>query len=230
MEALQQAIEAIRRSEGELRGLLVSAADQGDYDSVRLLADWAKQLRELIHGSAGNEAPKASVEAAGAGQMDLNLRSGNYQIVPPKPSVRIKRVPNKRSQRESTRQKARRRAAGAGEYPKFFRDREELVKVGWSKRERAIYQHKAPKRVLFLLVEALKRIGQNGDRFSMEQVLPLHDPLNDSDVPSYQAYLSLAWLRVEEIIVQHGRQGYALPKDTDIAAMAEARWRQLAGQ
>ncbi len=74
------------------------------------------------------------------------------------------------------------------------------------------------------------RIGLNGDRFSMEQVLPLHDSLNDSEVPSYQVYLSLAWLRKEGILVQHERQGYSLPNETDIAAVVEERWQQLASR
>jgi hypothetical protein len=117
--------------------------------------------------------------------------------------------------------------AAKGEYPKFLRDGEELLKIGWSKREKKVYRHKAPKRVVLLVSEALQQEGLHQKRFVMDQILPIHDPESDSDVPGYQAYLSLAWLRKEKLIIQHGRQGYSLQRDTNLTDAVEERWKLL---
>jgi hypothetical protein len=61
----------------------------------------------------------------------------------------------------------------------------------------------------------------------METLLPLYDPEAQDDVPTYQAYLALAWLRKESLIIQHGRQGYSLPRNADLAAASEKRWQAL---
>ncbi len=232
METGLRAIEIIRCAEKELRSLLVDAVDRGDYDGVRSLADWAKQLGAMIQNCSGNGAqslPEAVVEP---GPTDRDRPPSYHSMVSQKPAIRQDHapIPRRKGKRKTNSRKARGRKSTVGEFPKFYRAREDLLKEGWSKREKAVYQHKAPKRILLLLVEAVNRIGLNGDRFSMEQVLPLHDPMNDSEVPTYQAYLSLAWLRKEKIIVQHGRQGYSLPKETDIAAVVEERWQQLASR
>jgi hypothetical protein len=113
------------------------------------------------------------------------------------------------------------------EYPKFLRDGEELLKIGWSKREKKAYRHKAPKRIVLLVSQALQHAGQRAQRVVMEQVLPIRDPQTETDVPTYQAYLSLAWLRKEKLIVQHGRQGYTLASETPLEATLEARWANL---
>ena len=62
----------------------------------------------------------------------------------------------------------------------------------------------------------------------MDDVLPLKDPVSGTEVPAYQSYLCLAWLRSVGIVTQHGRQGYSLAKKDDVAARTEECWRQLA--
>ena len=46
-------------------------------------------------------------------------------------------------------------------------------------------------------------------------------------MPSYQAYLALAWFRVEALVTQHGRQGYSLPEGINLTNEAERRWDKL---
>jgi hypothetical protein len=48
-----------------------------------------------------------------------------------------------------------------------------------------------------------------------------------AEVPSYQAYLVLAWLRKENMITQHGRQGYSLPSAVNLAASVKEQWERL---
>ena len=48
-----------------------------------------------------------------------------------------------------------------------------------------------------------------------------------SDIPDYQTYLTLAWLRSIDLITQHGRQGYSLPGDSKLERESERLWGQL---
>ena len=68
------------------------------------------------------------------------------------------------------------------------------------------------------------QVDQARETFTMEDVLPLFDADSGREVPSYQAYLVLAWLRSAGVVVQHGRQGYSLEKGTDLDAVVERQW------
>jgi hypothetical protein len=41
-----------------------------------------------------------------------------------------------------------------GQYPSFVREGDNLVKIGWSKTQKAEYEHKSPKRLLAVLCES----------------------------------------------------------------------------
>ncbi|MGA2498391.1 MAG: hypothetical protein ABSH20_11655, partial [Tepidisphaeraceae bacterium] len=101
-----------------------------------------------------------------------------------------------------------------------------LVKVGWSKSERAEYEHKCPRSVLPLLAAAIAKAGANGKRFGMDKVLPLNDAENH-EVPAYQAYLALAFLRSIGLLDQHGRQGYTLAIRSDPMTTIDKQWEAL---
>src|SRR5262249_8469960 len=113
------------------------------------------------------------------------------------------------------------------EYPKFFREGEALVKLGWSKREGKPYEHKAPRKVLRALVQALAGTCLGEGLFDTERLFPLKDPDDRSEVPTYQAYLALAWLRRTGLVVQHGRRGYSLPEGTDLERESDRLWNEL---
>ena len=102
-----------------------------------------------------------------------------------------------------------------------------MVKIGWSKREKAPYEHKAPKRALELLLDALLRLGQQGQRFTTDEILPLQDPEDGTELPSYQVYLCLAWMRFVQLVDQHGRQGYSLLLPEQLKSLGEDRWNKL---
>lgn len=120
---------------------------------------------------------------------------------------------------------ATRRRNKLGQYPRFVREGESLIKIGWSKSDKAEYEHKSPKRVLALLCEGLT--GANGKRITMEKVLPLKDPVSGSAFPDYQIYVCLAWLKSAGLVIQHGRQGYSLPKRTELKTSVETHWANL---
>jgi len=118
-----------------------------------------------------------------------------------------------------------RKTAGSS-YPRFKREGETLVKIGWSKSDRATYEHRSPRDVLARLVAAIKGVAVRDERFTTEDIMPLHDD-QDAELPSYQSYLCLAWLVVAGILEKHGRQGYTVRSASDLDAAVESAWQQL---
>jgi hypothetical protein len=112
------------------------------------------------------------------------------------------------------------------EYPLFFRDSNFLVKVAKSKSERTEYEHKAPKSVIGQLAHALTKANQRNRLITMDSVLPLKDADGD-DVPSYQSYLCLAWLKYLGLVRQHGRQGYSVSPNHRLEEEITAAWEAL---
>lgn len=219
MEPHSQATEVIQRAEEELRQLLLRTAEQGDYETVRMLAEWAEQLKRMVQQNGRVDREPRLIEVPN----EQAQTHDEPELFAPTIHKRIKTGKAKaRRVRRSKEQKAPK-----SEYPKFFRDGEELLKLGWSKREKKVYRHKTPKRVALVVSQALQQAGQHNNRIVMEQILPIHDPESDTDVPSYQAYLSLAWLRKEKLIVQHGRQGYSLRPEINLMDAVEERWKLL---
>ena len=219
MDPLSQATEVIHQAEADLRQLLLRTAEQGDYETARILAEWAKHLKQMIQQN-GVVDREANFVALANEQVQAHAEQEEFVTT-------IHKLPHADEVRAKRPDRAKRSKAARGEYPKFLRDGEELLKIGWSKREKKAYRHKAPKRVVLLVSQALQQAGQHGDRFVMEQILPIRDPENDTDVPSYQAYLSLAWLRKEKLIVQHGRQGYSLRPKAKLTDAVEEGWKLL---
>jgi len=94
-------------------------------------------------------------------------------------------------------------------YPLFERDNERLTKIGWSKRKKGPYEHRAPRSAVVSVVRRISSLPE-GKVFLMESLLPITDVTVGSEVPAYQVYLTLAWLRTSGAIRKKGRDGYIL--------------------
>jgi hypothetical protein len=102
------------------------------------------------------------------------------------------------------------RRRSSKDYPQFARDGERLVKIAWSKRDRAEYEHRAPRQVVQTLIDAVHKKKGEGKLFEVADILPIKDSVTRQEVPSYQAYLALAWLRHAGLVSKKGRDGYVL--------------------
>lgn len=200
MSIQTQACEAVRRAESEVRDLLEMAAADGDYDTVKDLADLAQALRRLAKASTPLPNRVTPLGARRDGRGSKSSRSGR------------KKLDGQRNSRADT------------GYPHFRVDGDQLVKTGWSKSANAEYEHRATREVVDLLADALQRAGQGRRRFTMEEILPLMGRDGTSEIPSYQAYLVLAWLRRAGLVQQHGRQGYSIPSPNSLATRISEEW------
>ncbi|MCM3903961.1 MAG: hypothetical protein ND866_19850, partial [Pyrinomonadaceae bacterium] len=129
-----------------LQDLLAKAAAKGDYSEVIQLTSWAKVIRSLADDAQADDALVAVASPGKHASSGTPAQSGSRRL--------IKRAPHRRS------------SSKPEGYPKFFRSEDELVKIGWSKREREEYQHKAPYKVLNLLVRRLATVGAGGRMFA----------------------------------------------------------------
>ena len=112
-------------------------------------------------------------------------------------------------------------------YPRFLRRGDQLVKVGWSKREKSEYEHKAPRQSALVLARAAAEAGKDGRIFQINALLPLSDPKDGTEIPDYQVYLVIAWWRSTGLLDQHGRQGYSIPNASQLYQAVESAWTRL---
>jgi hypothetical protein len=180
------------------------AAKEASYDAAACLIDLAKDVADLASKARAHLDPAARA----SGQPAQNVQNTATTLKTTSPSP-IKSRPKR------------------GEYPKFLREGDNLVKLGWSPSEKAEYEHKSPKKIIPLLIAAISKMGSNGRRFSMDKVLPLADLTEGSRVPDYQVYLCLAWLKTLGFLTQHGRQGYSLTTRAPIEPLIETHWAAL---
>ena len=199
--AIEHGIEALRDCEVRLCRLAAEAVAGSDYEAAIQLTKLAKSIAALTPGGPIN-----------TDDAEDNVRGESQE------SPRQRRKRSRRSQRSK-------RPAARG-YPRFARQRGDLIKVGWSRKEKNEYHHRAPREFVELLRDRLDQVGASGDLFTTDDLFPL-ETSEDSEVPSYQAYLCLAWFRELGLVEQVGRQGYRLDTTVDLRESVEKGWAQL---
>jgi hypothetical protein len=208
MDAVARGRSILRTAEAALREATSQAAESGDYEATVTLALWAQQLARLSASLEGQGTEPASPPAA-------------VPLVPATVTAEAVTAGSARRKREQHPKAARR-----ADYPRFFKKANLLIKVGWSKREKAEYQHKAPRSVVETVVEALRSAARDQGPIAIPELLPLKSPSGE-EVPSYQVYLCLAWLRRLGLIDQHGREGYTVKDPRTLAGDVSSAWNAL---
>ncbi len=204
MDTLQRTVQVLRECEATLATLAGNSAKEANYDLAATLVELAKDVADLASKARAHldSAAKSTGQPVESAQRPAQTVTA------------------------TTRSPVRGRAKKA-EYPKFLREGNSLVKLGWSPSQKSEYEHKSPREVLPLLISAVTKVGTNGRRFSMDKLLPLVNPADNSRVPDYQAYLCLAWLKTLGFLTQHGRQGYSLTTRAPIEPLIETHWAAL---
>ena len=197
MDITQKAAEILKEAEEKLAALAGKASSAREYETASVVLRLALDVKELAD--------------------QAQSLTASDQPEPPPPAG-AGRSPGPASAGEATKAPRRRRK---GAYPKFRREGDSIVKIGWSKAGKKEYQHKGPKHVLDVLVTKLETLGKSGRTFTTEELLPLAD-VDGNELPAYQTYVWLAWLRSTGLVKQHGRKGYTAP-DTQMMVSRAGR-------
>ncbi len=187
------------KAEESLRKLVAGAAFSGEYHTVTVLTDWARTIHDLASG----------------GRMSASVLS-----------LPDRSASTSENGTHSAAASTKANRSRAKKYPQFFRDSDSLIKVAWSKSSKAEYEHKAAGAVVGQLASALIRASAGNKLVAIDRVLPLKDSEGE-DIPSYQSYLCLAWLRALGLIRQHGRQGYSVKPGCNLESEIAAAWKVL---
>lgn len=209
MKYRDRAILAMRAAETmlreELKLIIQEAVAAEAYEDVAVIARMASAaadaVRDLTPGDLA-EPVRLAIPVPPVVAVPPNSASGSaHQIIRPRPLTR-------------------------DQLPQFFRDGERLLKVAWSKKDKAPYEHRAPHAVVGALVDAIQAKKGEGKVFQANQVMPLKNSRQEK-YPSYQSYLALNWLREVGVIQKRGREGYVLkPKTATTEKLAEL-WAAL---
>ena len=215
MSITEEANEICAKAESALRVLMQKAIETGEYRNLPNLARMAEQLNSL-----GGRMPQPAAEPT--------LFSALAQKVTKKSKTKKRRSGKTKSRLTESHQSKKPALPQAGYgYPKFRREDDWLIKIGWSKNEKSEYQHRAPKRVVDALLKSVLNAGASEKVFSVDDLLPIADPEDGTAIPGYQVYIALAWFRTEGLLQQHGREGYSLFASIDMNETVEKRWLAL---
>lgn len=185
-----KARQILASAEAEVRGLITNAAEAQDYQAVSDLAELAQTLSSLTETSRflrSESVAEGSSVAYGA-------------------SLSQARKPKLTKRSNSPQQKPNKARGAAKDYPKYHTDRDRLIKIGWSKKHRDTYEHKAPREAVEAVAHALNEKASG--RVVTVDELGTIETLNGNEVPVYQVYMTIAWLIVINQLSKEGRDGY----------------------
>ena len=201
--------------------------------NMRIMKDKTEKVIEILNKTE-SELQEAIVEAAQAGDyrsVDMaraaavNIKNLRTQILNPTDKA------NPRSMKVVSRakRKATSRKGAKTDYPQFKVTKNTLIRIGWSKKQRQEYTHKAPRFVFDQTVKVMAALAQNGaGPFLAEQIIEQANNNESETIPSYQVYLVIGLLRKAECIKQVGRDGYIIPQD--LVKKAEEKWVELSNR
>lgn len=113
-------------------------------------------------------------------------------------------------------------------FPHFLREKDDLVKLGWSRKEKGPYEHRTPKSSVDSVVSAVLLNGKTGHRFTIDEIKSaLPHPETSGKIPIYQIYAVVSWLKWAGLVLQHGRQGYTAVRPQTFISSFEIAWQSL---
>lgn len=204
-----EAVEALHTAESRLQELIASAAHDARYDDVATLAAFSSRLRALIAEVEGDEDLHSvedvtrSTESSGEAE---------EEAVQPRPQVVIDR----------------KRKVSRSAYPRFCKQGDQLVKIGWSSSANRNYEHKVSFDGIVAVVDHLAALPNSKFPVTAETIVESLREADDTAILGYQVYVVVAWLRAEGLLVPHGRHGFSKSADADLSHAVRELWESLA--
>jgi len=173
--------------------------ENSDNRITTILDEAERNLREVI-AEAAQAGDYHSVDVARVAALEIRNLRARVKSPPiaqePQRSNTSPHVTSKRKGQKSA-------------YPKFEVRNGTLIRVGWSKKNRREYTHKAPKTVFEQTIKAMASIGQTRNGAVMaEQIIEQLESTSSEHIPSYQVYTVLGLLRDRDCIQKIGNEGY----------------------
>ena len=113
-------------------------------------------------------------------------------------------------------------------YPKFLREGNALLKLGWSRKRKAEYEHRAPREAVLAVAARVAEVVSTRSRFTVDDLGDVRIAQGEEPISSCQVYLWIAWFRRTGLVLQHGRRGYTLPiAATKFPAKVKSAWGEL---
>jgi hypothetical protein len=224
MTPTERGAAALVEAEAELKRLAAEAIAAGEWEAVRILAGWASTVHDLLPATdrVTGEPEARMVRSGSRGDDHPATATVGASTATKAPSPL--RAPRSTKPKVSKSSESKVREASSKRYPRFVREGDHLIKIGWSKKERSEYEHRAHRSVLDEVVRAIDKLAGNGGRFSVEQLLPVLESAATEAVPNYQTYLCIAWLREHNLLEQHGRQGYSAQAGASLQSVIVEAW------
>ena len=216
MDTIQAAKQVILDAEVSLRDLISTALANQKYGEVKEIAELADRVAQLI--TSNNIQLSVSIPA----KVEEPPRP-DYELTKqePVPETRKLDLPPVVKARAVKKRVVRRKPG----YPKFVRDGDRLVKVGWSKKNKAEYEHRVPRDAVQGFLRHLDHMVEPAKVFEIESLFPVRDSSGE-EVPGYQIYVIVAWLREAGVIEKKGRDGY-LMRDKSVLGETNELWNSL---
>ena len=108
-------------------------------------------------------------------------------------------------------------------FPRFERDAERLVKIGWSTKEKHTYEHRVAVDVVRDVCGFLADIGTEQRVFKIEKLARVKTA-DGAEIPSYQTYLVLKWLQHVGAVDRRGNDGYVVKNGELSPVRVEELW------
>lgn len=218
MKPVLKALNLLRELEDKLNLMIEESLAEHRYGEVKELASLADGLAALIQ-----DKPKTSSQRTTQRVDDRVMKQATaYGGKKVKEKTTTKPLPNSNktiqakkaqatpeSQTKSNPNTGTDSEPNPSDYPRFEKDGRRLVKLGWSKKNKKAYEHRVPHETVVGFVHHLSSIVDQGQVFEVEKILPVRDSSGD-EIPAYQIYVTLAWLRESGAVEKKGRDGYVL--------------------
>jgi hypothetical protein len=193
VEYRERTLAIVDKAEKEVLEVLADEAKQGRYDGIEFARLIARRLRDLRHSLVGVKRGTSQNDETPLDDLPKRVRT--------------------RNQLSS--------GNSRGAYPKFKVEDGTLVRLGWSKKEKAQYFQRVPGEAFDRVTAALGALASRREGSHTGDAILDAVNAGDKTVPSYQAYAILGFLRDRGTIRMPSRGEYVLPVDIETLARAE---------
>lgn len=203
MRSLDRIKAVLDTAESELRDIAKDPLSRGDYSEVTAITALAKAIAELRNSAA---------HPAGRNDESQSVTSAIVQ-----PALPIE-APS-RTEEPTGRTGIRHKELDKSGFPRFERHAKRLVKLGWSSKDRRVYEQRVPIETVEEICQRFAERAGSKKLLKIEKLLPMKTDEGE-EIPSYQVYLVLKWLQQNSVVERQGKDGYAVGQaDFDVKSL-----------